>query len=205
MEVFLGIAGASGAPYALGLARQLVAGGHTVGVSFTESGATVCGHELYGDLAMPRDEVIDRFIADAGLDPANVWAPKDYASPYASGSARWDAAVVVPCSMSTLATIAQGAEQNLVQRAANVALKEGRRLVIVPRETPLSLIQLENLTRLKRAGAEILPAMPAFYQLPSTLDDMVDFVVGKACNLLGIEQSSLAEWRGQRSALTDTR
>jgi 4-hydroxy-3-polyprenylbenzoate decarboxylase len=195
VEVFVGIAGASGAPYARRLVQALVAGGHTVGLSFSGSGSTVTAHELYGDLRMPREEAIAKFVADTGVDPANVWGEKDYGSPYASGSAKWDAAVVIPCSMATLAALAGGMEQNLVQRAANVALKESRKLVIVPRESPLSVIQLENLVRIARAGAHVVPAMPAFYTLPKSLDDMVDFVVGKVLNVLGVEQELLAEWR----------
>lgn len=196
MDVFVGIAGASGAPYARRLVQALVAGGHTVGISFSGSGAQVTGHELYGDLRMERDEAIRRFVDDTGADPANVWGERDYASPYASGSARWDAAVIIPCSMSTLAAIAAGSETNLVQRAANVALKERRKLVVVPRETPLSTIQLENMLRIDRAGAIVLPAMPGFYQLPESLDDVVDFVVARALNAIGVQQELLAEWRG---------
>ncbi len=202
MDVFIGVAGASGAAYARAVAAALVSAGHTVGLSFSGSGAQVVGHELYGDLRMPRDEAISRFVSESGIAPTNVWGERDYGSPYASGSARWDAAVIIPCSMSTLAQIAQGAETNLVQRAANVALKERRRLIVVPRETPLSQIQLENLLRLSRAGADIVPAMPGFYHHPQSVDDIIDFVAGKVLNLLGVEQDVLREWheRDQPSA-----
>lgn len=195
MEVFVGVTGASGAPYARRLVRALAAGGHTVGVSFSGSGAQVVGHELYGNLRMPRAEAIERFIADTGITAGNVWDPADYGSPYASGSARWDAAVICPCSMDTLASIASGSGTNLLHRAAGVALKEHRRLVLVPRETPLSLIQIRNLERVTEAGAMVLPAMPAFYTMPTSIDDMIDFVVGKVLNVLGAEQSLLSEWR----------
>jgi 4-hydroxy-3-polyprenylbenzoate decarboxylase len=197
MEVFVGITGASGAPYARRLVQALVAGGHTVGVSFSGSGATVAGQELYGDLRMPRDEAIQRFLADTGLPAEHVWEPTDYSSPYASGSARWDAAVICPCSMDTLAAIANGAGTSLLHRAAGVALKEDRRLILVPRETPLSLIQIRNIAQVAEAGAHVLPAMPAFYHRPTTLDELVDFVVGKVLNLLGADQQLLAEWRDQ--------
>lgn len=146
---------------------------------------------------MERDEAIRRFVDDTGADPANVWAERDYSSPYASGSARWDAAVIIPCSMATLASIASGIEANLIHRAAGVALKEKRTLVMVPRETPLSLIQIGNIEAVARAGAHVVPAMPAFYTLPQTIDDMIDFVVGKVLNAIGVEQQLLAEWRGQ--------
>lgn len=194
MDVFLGITGASGAPYARRLAQALVAGGHTVGACFSGSGTMVAGQELYGDLRMPRDAVIERWCDETGLPPRRIYELGDFGSPYASGSARWDAAVIVPCSMDTLATIASGAGSTLLHRAAGVALKEDRRLILVPRETPLSTIHLENLLRVRRAGAHILPAMPAFYQLPGSVEDMVDFVVGKVLNLLGIDQELLAEW-----------
>ena len=132
MDVFVGITGASGAPYARRLVSALVRSGHTVGVSFSGSGAQVAGQELYGDLRMERREAIDRFCADTGLDRSCVWEPGDYSSPYASGSARWDAAVICPCSMDTLAAIASGAGSSLLHRAAGVALKEDRKLILVP-------------------------------------------------------------------------
>ena len=197
MEVFVGIAGGSGAPYARGLVAALIAAGHTVGASFTESGSTVVGHELYDDLRMPRAEVIARFCDETGLAPEHVWGLTDWSAPYASGSARWDAAVICPASMDTVAAIAMGSAANLLQRAALVAQKEARQLIVVPRETPFSQIQLENLLRLSRAGVHIVPAMPAFYTRPKTIDDMVDFMVGKVLNLLGVEQTALAEWRDQ--------
>jgi len=194
MDVFVGITGASGAPYARRLVQSLVAAGHTVGACFSSASAQVSGQELYGDLRMDRAEVVRRWLADTGLPADRLYDAHDFGSPYASGSARWDAAVIVPCSMDTLATIASGAGSNLVHRAASVALKEDRRLVLVPRETPLSTIHLENLLRVRRAGAHVLPAMPAFYQMPETIEDMVNFVVGKVLNLLGLEQSLLGEW-----------
>jgi flavin prenyltransferase len=197
VEIFVGISGGSGAPYARRLVQALTAGGHTVGVCFSGAGAQVTGQELYEDLRMPREEVIERFIADTGITAENVWSERDYASPYASGSAKWDAVVICPCSMATVSAIATGAGANLIHRAASVALKEQRQLILVPRETPLSLIHLDNLTRVARAGASIVPAMPAFYTLPKSLNDMVDFMVGKLLNLLGVEQQMLAEWRGQ--------
>jgi len=197
MEIFVGITGASGAPYARGLVSTLIATGHTVGASFTESGSTVVGHELYDNLRMPRAEAIARFCDETGLAPDNVWELTDWSAPYASGSAQWDAAVICPCSMDTVAALASGAAANLLQRAALVAQKEARQLVLVPRETPFSQIQLENLLRLSRAGVQIVPAMPAFYTRPTSLDDMIDFMIGKVLNLLGVEQALLAEWRDQ--------
>ena len=194
MDVFVGITGASGAPYARRLVQALLAGGHTVGACFSSASVQVSGQELYGDLRMDRGEVLDRWLADTGLPAERLWDAHDFGSPYASGSARWDAAVIIPCSMDTLATIASGAGSNLLHRAASVALKEDRKLVLVPRETPLSTIHLENMLRVRNAGAHLLPAMPAFYQLPETIDDMIDFVVAKVLNLIGADQALLGEW-----------
>ena len=116
-----------------------------------------------------------------------VYDPHDYSAPYASGSAPVDGYVVCPCSMATAGTIATGGEANLIHRAAGVALKEGRKLVLVPRETPLSTIHLENLLTLRRAGATILFAAPGFYHGAETIDDLVDFVAGRALAQLGLE------------------
>lgn len=194
MDVFVGITGASGAPYARRLVQQLLAGGHDVGACFSAAATQVSGQELYGDLRMDRELVLKRWLDETGLPAGRLWDAHDFGSPYASGSARWDAAVIVPCSMDTLATIASGAGSNLLHRAASVALKEDRRLVLVPRETPLSTIHLENLLRVRRAGAHVLPAMPAFYQLPRSIEDMVDFVVAKVLNLIRADQDLLGEW-----------
>jgi 4-hydroxy-3-polyprenylbenzoate decarboxylase len=194
MDVFVGITGASGAPYARRLVQVLVAGGHTVGACFSSASLQVSGQELYGDLRMDHAEIRRRWLAETGIAADRLYDAHDFGSPYASGSARWDAAVIAPCSMDTLATIASGAGSNLVHRAASVALKEDRKLVLVPRETPLSTIHLENMLRVRTAGGHIVPAMPAFYTMPKTLDDMVDFVVGKVLNLLGIDQQILSEW-----------
>ena len=115
-------------------------------------------------------------------------------APYASGSAKVDGYVICPCSMATAGTIASSGQSNLIHRAASVALKEDRRLVLVPRETPLSVIHLEVLLKLRQAGALILAAMPAFYTQPDTLADAVDFVAGKALDLLGVEHNLLRRW-----------
>ena len=196
MQIFVGITGASGHPYARQLVRVLHAAGHDVGVCFSSAALQVTGQELYGDLHMPPGDVLRAWLADTGLPPERVWEPHDFGSPFASGSARWDAAVVVPCSMDTLSTIASGAGSNLVHRAASVALKEQRRLVLVPRETPLSAIHLENMLRAHRAGAMVLPAMPGFYHRPESLDDVVDFMVGKILKALCVEHDVLGEWSG---------
>jgi 4-hydroxy-3-polyprenylbenzoate decarboxylase len=192
MNVFLGITGASGAPYAARLLSALSESGAQVGVSISDSGFEVLATELHGDPAMARDEVVAR-LTD-GLAGVTVHDVKDYKSPYASGSAKVDGYVICPCSMATAGTIAAGAMANLVHRAASVALKEERKLILVPRETPLSTIQLENLLRLRRAGATVLFAAPGFYNSPQTIDDLIEFVVGRCLDQLGIENRLTRRW-----------
>jgi len=192
MNVFLGITGASGAPYAARLLSALSESGAQVGVSISDSGFEVLATELHGDPTMPRDQVSAR-LTD-GLAGVTVYDVKDYKSPYASGSAKVDGYVICPCSMATAGTIAAGAMANLVHRAASVALKEERKLILVPRETPLSTIQLENLLRLRRAGATVLFAAPGFYNSPQTIDDLIEFVVGRCLDQLGIENRLTRRW-----------
>jgi 4-hydroxy-3-polyprenylbenzoate decarboxylase len=192
MNIFLGITGASGAPYAARLLSALSESGAQVGVSISDSGFEVLATELHGDPAMARDEVVAR-LTD-GLTGVTVYDVKDYKSPYASGSAKVDGYVICPCSMATAGTIAAGAMANLVHRAASVALKEERKLILVPRETPLSTIQLENLLRLRRAGATVLFAAPGFYNSPKTIDDLIEFVVGRCLDQLGIENRLTRRW-----------
>jgi flavin prenyltransferase len=193
VRVFLGITGASGAPYAARLLNALVAAECEVGVSASKGGIEVLATELYGDATLPRDEVLARLTEGLG-DAVTVYDPTDYRSPYASGSARVDGYVICPCSMSTAGTLAAGAMANLIHRAASVALKEGRRLVLVPRESPLSTIQLEALLTLRRAGAVILFAAPGFYHGAESVDDLVDFVVGRCLDQLGLENELIRRW-----------
>jgi 4-hydroxy-3-polyprenylbenzoate decarboxylase len=192
VNVFVGITGASGAPYAARLLRALSEAGCDVGLCLSEAGVQVCATELYGDISLSREEVTARLVD--GLPGIDVVGLRDYTTPYASGSAKVDGYVVCPCSMSTAASIAAGAMANLVHRAASVALKEERKLVLVPRETPLSTIHLENLLRLRRAGATIVFAAPGFYHTPQTIDDLVNFVVGRCLDQLGIDQTLVSRW-----------
>jgi 4-hydroxy-3-polyprenylbenzoate decarboxylase len=193
VRIFLGITGGSGAPYAARLLEALVAADCEVGVCASDAGVQVLATELYGDAGLPRDEALARLTEAAG-EAATVYDERDYTAPYASGSARVDGYVICPCSMATAGTIASGGEANLIHRAANVALKEGRRLVLVPRETPLSTIHLENLLRLRRAGAVILFAAPGFYHGWDDVGDLVDFVVGRCLDQLGLEHALVREW-----------
>jgi 4-hydroxy-3-polyprenylbenzoate decarboxylase len=192
MRVFLGITGASGAPYASRLLDALVAAGCEVGVTASASGVEVLATELYDDPDLGREEVFGRLVGDAS--DVTVHEPDDFRAPYASGSAKVDGYVVCPCSMATAGTLAAGAMDNLIHRAASVALKEGRRLVLMPRETPLSAIHLESLARLQSAGAVILFLAPGFYHRPRTIEDLVDFVVARALDQLGLEHSLSRRW-----------
>jgi 4-hydroxy-3-polyprenylbenzoate decarboxylase len=191
--VFLGVTGASGAPYAAGILGALVRAGAEVGVCASSAGVEVLATELYGDGLLGRDEVLSRFVGDTG-GQVTVYGIDDWRSPYASGSAKVDAYVVCPCSMSTVGTLASGAMSNLVHRAASVALKERRTLVLVPRETPLSSIHLRGLATLHEAGAVILFAAPGFYHRPQSVGDLVDFVVARCLDQLGVENDLVARW-----------
>jgi 4-hydroxy-3-polyprenylbenzoate decarboxylase len=192
MNVFLGITGASGAPYAARLLEALTAAGCEVGVCASGAAVEVLGTELYANPRLPRDETLARLTEHA--PGATVFDPNDWSAPYASGSAKVDAYVICPCSMGTLGTIASGAMQNLIHRAASVALKEERRLVLMPRETPLSAIHLRNMLTLREAGATILFLAPGFYHGAETIDDLVDFVVARALDQLGLENTLAKRW-----------
>ena len=193
MRVFLGITGASGAPYAKGILDGLVGAGAEVGLCASSAGIEVLATELYREPMLARDDVLTRFIGDAG-DRITVYGTDEWKSPYASGSAKVDAYVVCPCSMSTVGTLASGAMTNLIHRAASVALKERRKLVLVPRETPLSSIHLRGLATLNEAGAVILFAAPGFYHGADSVQDLVDFVVARCLDQLGIDTSLVRRW-----------
>jgi 4-hydroxy-3-polyprenylbenzoate decarboxylase len=193
VRVFLGITGASGAPYAARLVRALAEAGAEVGVCASSAGIEVLATELYGNPRLSRDETLARLVEGTG-DAVTIYDPNDWKAPYASGSAKVDAYVLCPCSMGTLGTIASGAMSNLIHRAASVALKEGRKLVVCPRETPLSGIHLENMLTLRREGATILFLAPGFYHGAETIDDLVDFVVGRALDQLGLDQHLIRRW-----------
>ncbi|AEF82323.1 UbiX family flavin prenyltransferase [Leadbettera azotonutricia] len=180
------ITGASGSVYGIRTIKALVEGGHEVHSIVSSWGNRVMERETGKSLAS--------WIGELGLPPERVYAPEDLAAPPASGSFRLDGTVVVPCSMSSVGAIASGLCLNLIHRSALVSLKEGRPLVLVPRETPLSLLDLRNLTVLAEAGAVILPASPAFYQVPQNIDDMVNFVAGKILDRLGIDHNLYTRW-----------
>ena len=196
MRVFLGITGASGAPYAARLVEALAAAECEIGLTASRAGIEVLATELYGNPRLSADETLAR-LTEPARDAVTIYDPNDWKSPYASGSARVDAYVICPCSMGTLGTVASGAMSNLIHRAASVALKEGRKLVLMPRETPLSTIHLENMLRLRQAGAVILFLAPGFYHGASSVDDLVDFVVARCLDQLGVENALAPRW-GER-------
>jgi 4-hydroxy-3-polyprenylbenzoate decarboxylase len=193
VRVFLGITGASGAPYARRLLGALAAADCEVGVCVSGAAIEVLATELYGDARLSRDEALARFTEGTG-DAVTVHEQNDWRAPYASGSAKVDGYVVCPCSMGTLGTIASGAMQNLIHRAASVALKEERKLIVCPRETPLSTIHLENMLTLRRAGATVLFLAPGFYHGADSVGDLVDFVVGRILDQLGLDNALIPRW-----------
>ncbi|BCS51749.1 UbiX family flavin prenyltransferase [Geobacter sp. SVR] len=195
-RIFLALTGASGTVYGLRLAEELCRCGCRLTVTVSASGLLVCreetGLDLSGDPVSAAERLQAHFgVAQHGL---RLVASDDFFVDAASGSAAPDAMIVAPCSMGTLARIAGGISGNLIERAADVMLKERRPLLLVPRETPLSEIHLENMLKLARAGARIIPAMPAFYHQPETVDDMVNFVVGKVLEQLGLQHALYRSW-----------
>lgn len=196
----MALTGASGAAYGLKLAGELLSRGDDVELVISPSGFIILKEELgieCGEADAP--ERIGDFLNNRYGRPLKgrlgFVSHKDLAASAASGSALVRAMIVCPCSMGTLARIAAGISGNIIERAADCMLKERRPLVLVPRETPLSTIHLRNMLSLSEAGAIILPAMPAFYHKPDSIDEMVDFVAGKVLDVLGIENSLFKRWK----------
>ncbi|MBI1850359.1 MAG: UbiX family flavin prenyltransferase [Planctomycetes bacterium] len=185
------ITGASGAPYARRLVQVLAASGVRVHLTMSSAGARVLLEEL-GIRADPAQ--FDPRLFDVESDLVTYHRPEDVGASIASGSFGASAMVVLPCSMGTVARIVHGVSSNLIERAADVMLKERKKLVLVPRETPLSSIHLKNLLAATRAGAVVLPAMPGFYHRPTTLEELVDFVVTKVLDQLGVPSDLIRRW-----------
>jgi 4-hydroxy-3-polyprenylbenzoate decarboxylase len=189
------ITGASGAPYAVRLIQVLGRAGRTIHLTISDSGATVLRQEMDIAVSLTR---FDPEVFGATAPGRIVYQHHaDFSAGIASGSFRTAGMVVVPCSMSTLGAIAHGMTTNLITRAADVHLKERRKLIVVPRETPLNLIHLENMAAITRAGGIVLPAMPGWYHHPQSLDDLVNFVVARICDQLGLENVLTPRW-GER-------
>ena len=195
--ICLALTGASGMPYGLRLLECLLAAGCKVQLLYSQAAQVVARQEMDFDLpSRPADAkaaLLTRFPAVNGEKLA-VFGREEWFAPVASGSNPPDAMVVCPCSMGTLAAIAQGLADKLIERAADVVLKEGRKLVLVPRETPFSAIHLENMLRLARAGAIILPPSPGFYHHPKSVEDIVDFVVARVLDQIGVPHALMQRW-----------
>ncbi len=190
----VGITGASGAVYGVTLCRRLLEAGIQVHLVVSDAGWRVLKEELAWDAAR-RAEALEAAYGEDVRKGRLVYHPfGDIGASIASGSFRCEGMVVIPCSMGSLSAIAHGASTNLLTRAADVTLKEGRPLVVVPRETPLHAVHLENMLALARLGARIIPAMPAFYNGPRTIEDMVAFLVGKVMDNMGIDNNLYNRW-----------
>jgi len=200
MDITLAITGASGAIYARRTLGLLAASGQveTINVIISSTAEVVAKVELNADI---RNADAAKINAWLGLDPASklirVWRLDNFAAKPSSGSYKQAGMIIVPCSMGTLGAIASGAGTNLIHRAADVCLKEGRRLVLVPRETPYNAIHLENMLRLSHAGARILPASPSFYHKPATIDELVDHVCYRILDQFDIPHSKATSWTGE--------
>ena len=223
-NIVLAITGASGAMYAVRLLEVLVAAGCDVHLSISEAARAVLRAELDLDVDLdefkpemvmpfggpdPKDEKLQQIRTMAGIssessnvlsmpsgEPGEIryWHFRDWSAPIASGSFLTDGMVVCPCSSGTLGSIVRVANANLIHRAAEVHLKEGRKLILVPRETPLSLVQLDNMRRAVEAGAVVLPAMPGFYHGVTSIQDLVDFIVARICDQLEIDHALIHRW-----------
>jgi 4-hydroxy-3-polyprenylbenzoate decarboxylase len=194
----IGITGASGAVYAVRTIAALLDQGMRLEIVASDFGRRLLRDELGDDAAIERlgDYLASRYGAGVKAGSFVVHSNRDLGATIASGSHAARGMAIVPCSMKTLAGVAHGLSRNLIERAADVMLKERRPLVIVPRETPMSLPQLRNMVLCAEAGAMVLPAMPAFYQMPKTLDDLADFMAGKVLSALGLEHSLYPAWTG---------
>lgn len=195
-HIILALTGASGAPYALRLLELLLKAGVRVDLIFSKAAQMVLAMESELDIPARPAEVAALFQAQYGVSPdqLRVYGREDWLAPAASGSHTAQAMVVCPCTMGTLAAIATGMSDNLIERAADVMIKERRQLILVPRETPFSPIHLENMLKLSQLGVTILAANPGFYYKPQSIDDLVDFVVARILDHLQVEHTLLPRW-----------
>ena len=200
-RIIVGITGASGAILGERLIRALLKDGHEVHTVMSASGATVFEEELGAHLGRTHQEIAKNLLKHyENSKRLFVSAADDFAAKVSSGSSQIDAMVIAPCSMSTVGSIANGITMNLIHRAASVSIKEKRPLILVPRESPLSPIHLKNLLYLSEIGVHIVPATTAFYHKPKTVEELVDFTVGRVLDLLKIEHHLFKRWREKSSA-----
>jgi 4-hydroxy-3-polyprenylbenzoate decarboxylase len=195
LPICVGITGASGAIYAARFLEVLRASGREVHLSISPSGRDVIQQELKSDIDLDNFDASRLHLrAPTEHGTLNYYHHQDFMAPMASGSFLTGGMVICPCSGTTLSAVAAGAAGNLIQRAAEVHLKERRKLILVPRETPLSLAHIENMRRVTEAGAIVLPASPGWYHGVSSVNDLVDFVVARICDQLGVEHSLMKRW-----------
>jgi flavin prenyltransferase len=199
VPLLVGVTGASGVVYALRTIGALLELGCRLEIVFSEYGRRLLIDELGANAKVDRllELLVDKYGDAVRRGAFELHSNRDMGASLASGSHHCQAMVVVPCSMKTLAGVAHGLSRNLIERAADVMLKERRRLVLVPRETPMSLPELRNMVACAEAGAMILPAMPAFYQKPKTIDDLASFIAGKILTALGFDQQLFPPWKGE--------
>jgi len=192
--IVVGITGASGAPYAVKLLQQLTAAHRSVSLIVSKYGMRL----LDAEMGISSMDALRDAVGKSGWDSCvQSYSNDDRGAPPASGSALTAGMIVCPCSMGTLSAISVGSSRSLIERAADVTLKEKRKLILVPRETPLSAIHLANMLRLTRAGAVVMPASPGFYHRPETISDLVDFVVARMLDHLQVEQTLIKPWQGE--------
>lgn len=200
--IAIGITGASGAQYGLRLCQVLLEAGQPVYLMISKAALMVVALET--DYTLPaKPEAIRRYLVDRwqiNEELLSVFGREDWTAPVASGSGHWRALVVCPCSTGTLSAVATGASNNLIERCADVGLKERRQVLLMLRESPYSRVHLQNMLAATDAGAVVVPASPGFYHRPETVADMVDFMVARVLNLLGIEQSLLPAWGGANAS-----
>ncbi len=198
-DLVLAVTGASGSPYAVRLLEQFLRAGRTVHLTISPAAVEVFDREIGRPIALDPaafdpHSFLGPVAAELDLSRIQYHHFRNFQAGIASGSFLTAGMVVCPCSMGTVASIAHGISENLIHRAADVHLKERRKLVLVPRETPLGLIALKNLVAVAEAGAVVMPAMPAYYTRPQTVQDMVDFVVGRVCDQFGVEHRLFERW-----------
>jgi 4-hydroxy-3-polyprenylbenzoate decarboxylase len=198
--VTVALTGASGMSYGLRLVESLIRAKARVYLLYSQAAHVVAKQEM-GIVLPPRASDAERLFSErysANRGQLRVFGREDWFAPVASGSNPPDAMVICPCTVGTLAAVAAGLSDNLIERAADVALKEGRKLVLVPRETPFSAVHLENMLRLSRAGAVILPANPGFYHKPKRVEDLVDFIVARILDHIGVKHDLMSRWGEER-------
>lgn len=195
-KYIVGITGASGAIYGMRLIEECLKAGHEIFLTITKSGRIVIKEELNLDLDLGVEMIEERLLEyfNVTREVFTYYDVDHISGAIASGSFRTDGMIIAPCSMSTVSAIAQGSSNNLLERAADVILKEAKPMILIPRETPLSAIHLENLLKLARLGVKIIPPMPSFYTHPKTIDDIVNNTVGRILDQLNIEHNLCKRW-----------